>query len=86
MTSQYIIYRPENNLAIEKIRRKPLSSKAQEAIANVGVTLLIALTVFLFYSDIIKFGVMLTPALVVDGQVKSAGKVLGVEDIKKLLA
>jgi len=35
--------------------------------------------------DIMKFGVMTTPALVVDGQVKSAGKVLGVEEIKKLL-
>ncbi len=36
--------------------------------------------------DIIKFGVMMTPALVVDGQVKSAGKVLGLDDIKKLLS
>ena len=35
--------------------------------------------------EIMKFGVMTTPALVVDGQVKSAGKVLGAEDIKKLL-
>ena len=32
-----------------------------------------------------KFGVMTTPALVVDGVVKSAGKVLGVDDIKKHL-
>ena len=31
------------------------------------------------------FGVMVTPALVVDGVVKVAGKVPGVEDIKKLL-
>jgi small redox-active disulfide protein 2 len=36
-------------------------------------------------ADIIKFGVMMTPAFVVDGQVKSAGKVLSAEDIKKLL-
>jgi len=36
-------------------------------------------------SDIIKFGVMITPALVVDGQVKSAGKVLSSEEIKKML-
>ena len=36
-------------------------------------------------SDIMKFGVMTTPALVVDGQVKSAGKALSSEDIKKLL-
>jgi len=44
-------------LAIEKLRGKPLSMKAQERIANVGVTLLIAFTVFVFYSDIVKFGV-----------------------------
>ena len=36
-------------------------------------------------TDIIKFGVMITPALVVDGQVKSAGKVLSSEEISKLL-
>ena len=31
------------------------------------------------------FGVMVTPALVVDSVVKVAGKVPGVEDIKKIL-
>ena len=36
--------------------------------------------------DIMKFGVMMTPALVVDGQVKSAGRVLNPDEIKKLLA
>jgi len=35
--------------------------------------------------EIMKFGVMTTPALVVDGQVKSAGKVLSAEEIRKLL-
>ena len=35
--------------------------------------------------DILKFGVMTTPALVVDGQVKSAGRVLSAEDIRKFL-
>ncbi len=35
---------------------------------------------------IMGFGVMFTPALVVDGQVKVAGKVPSVEDVKKLLA
>ncbi|MBP1730804.1 MAG: redox-active disulfide protein 2 [Deltaproteobacteria bacterium] len=34
---------------------------------------------------IMEFGVMLTPALAIDGQVKIAGKVLSVEEIKKLL-
>lgn len=35
---------------------------------------------------IAEFGVMFTPALVVDGLVKVAGKVPAVEDVKKLLA
>lgn len=31
------------------------------------------------------FGVMMTPALAIDGEVKSVGKVLSSEDIQKLL-
>jgi small redox-active disulfide protein 2 len=34
---------------------------------------------------IMSFGVMVTPALVVDGKVKVSGKVPSVEDLKKLL-
>ena len=37
-------------------------------------------------ADIMKFGVMSTPALVVDGAVKSVGKVLSPEDGRKHLA
>jgi len=36
--------------------------------------------------EITAFGVMMTPALVVDGQVKVSGKVPSREEIKKLLA
>lgn len=36
--------------------------------------------------DIVKFGVMSTPALVVDGAVKSVGKVLSPDEIQKHLA
>lgn len=36
-------------------------------------------------NEIAKYGVMVTPVLVVDGQVKVAGKVPPVEEIKKLL-
>jgi small redox-active disulfide protein 2 len=36
-------------------------------------------------NEIVAFGVMMTPALAVDGEVKSSGKLLSVEDIKKLL-
>lgn len=31
-------------------------------------------------------GIMFTPGLAIDGQVKSAGKLLSVEEIKKLIA
>jgi small redox-active disulfide protein 2 len=36
-------------------------------------------------ADIMTFGVMMTPALVIDGQVKSVGKVLSAEEIGKML-
>lgn len=36
--------------------------------------------------EIIKFGVMMTPALAVDGKVKIVGKVASADEIKKLLA
>ena len=37
-------------------------------------------------SEIMSFGVMMTPALVVDGEVKVSGKVPSVDDLKKILA
>ena len=36
-------------------------------------------------NDIMKFGVMMTPALAVDGEVKITGKVAPPEEIQKLL-
>lgn len=35
---------------------------------------------------IIEYGVMMTPALVVDGEVKSVGKVLSEEEIARILS
>jgi len=37
-------------------------------------------------NEIMKFGVMITPALAVDGKVKIVGKVPSPEDIKKMLS
>lgn len=37
------------------------------------------------FADIAKYGVMQTPALVVDGKVLSYGRVLSKNDVKKLL-
>jgi small redox-active disulfide protein 2 len=36
-------------------------------------------------NEIMNFGVMMTPGLAVDGEVKVAGRIPGVEEIKKLI-
>lgn len=36
-------------------------------------------------NDIMALGVMVTPALAIDGQVKTSGKVPSAEDIKKMI-
>jgi len=42
-------------LTIEKIRKKPVSVKMQESITQVGMSLLIALMLFVFYNDFVRF-------------------------------
>jgi small redox-active disulfide protein 2 len=37
-------------------------------------------------NQILDFGVMMTPALAIDGEVKATGKVLSIDEIKALLA
>ena len=37
-------------------------------------------------NEIMKFGVMMTPALAIEGEVKIAGKVISSDDIKSMLA
>ena len=36
-------------------------------------------------NEMMKFGVMMTPALVIDGEVKIVGKVLSPDEIKQML-
>jgi small redox-active disulfide protein 2 len=36
-------------------------------------------------NEIMKFGVMMTPALAIDGRVKAVGKVLSPDEIKSML-
>ncbi len=62
---------------------KKLEANAKEAVKQLGMDAVVEKSTDL--QDIIKFGVMKTPALVVDDKLKSSGKVLGIEDIKKLL-
>jgi small redox-active disulfide protein 2 len=62
---------------------KALTANAEAAIKALGIEAQIEKVDKI--QDIMKFGVMMTPALVVDGQVKSVGKVLSATDIEALL-
>ncbi len=61
-----------------------LYDNAKQAVAELGVAAEIVKVENI--NDIMKYGVMVTPALVVDGNVKATGKVLTKDDIKKILA
>ena len=62
---------------------KKLAENAEAAARELGVEYdLVKITDI---NAIMGFGVMVTPALVVDGQVKVAGKVPAVDEIKKML-
>jgi small redox-active disulfide protein 2 len=62
---------------------KLLYANAQAAVKAAGIEAEISKVENIV--EIMKFGVMTTPALVVDGKVKSAGKVLSPEDVQKHL-
>jgi small redox-active disulfide protein 2 len=62
---------------------KTLMANAEEAVKALGVEAQVEKVEKI--ADIMKFGVMITPALAIDGVVKSVGKVLSAEDIKKFL-
>jgi small redox-active disulfide protein 2 len=63
---------------------KQLTANAEKAVAALGLAVVVEKVEDL--REIVKFGVMTTPALVVDGGVRSAGKVLTVEAVKEMLA
>ena len=62
---------------------KQLAEHAQQAVDELGATAEIVKVTDI--NDIMNFGVMVTPALAVDGQVKVTGKVPSVEEIKQLI-
>lgn len=61
-----------------------LKHNAEEAVKQSGVEATVEKITDI--NVITGFGVMMTPALAIDGEVKSVGKVLSPEDIRKLLA
>ncbi|MGC8771161.1 MAG: thioredoxin family protein [Brevinematia bacterium] len=62
---------------------KKLEANAREAIAALGINAEIEKITDI--DQIMSFGVMMTPALAIDGVVKSSGKVLSKEQIMELL-
>ncbi len=63
---------------------RQLTAAAEQAVQELGVTATVEKVEDL--REIMKFKVMSTPALVVDGVVKSTGKVLGPEAVKAFLS
>jgi small redox-active disulfide protein 2 len=62
---------------------KKLAENAEAAAKELGIEY--ELEKVTDINDIMKFGVMMTPALAVDGQVKVVGKVLSPDEIKGML-
>ena len=62
---------------------KKLYEAAQQAVKEAGVEA--EVTKVEDMNEIIQFGVMMTPALAVDGDVKSVGKVLSASEIAAML-
>ena len=61
-----------------------LKENAEKALENLGFEA--AVEKIEDINEIVKYGVMSTPALVVNGEVKIAGKVASTEDIMTLLS
>jgi len=63
---------------------KALAENAETAAKALGIEYTIEKVTDI--NEIMTFGVMMTPALAVDGKVRAAGKVPSVDEIKALLA
>ena len=62
---------------------KKLAENAEAAAKELGIEY--ELEKVTDINEIIKMGVVMTPAMVVDGEVKIVGKVQGLEEIKEML-
>lgn len=63
---------------------KKLEQAAVEAVAAAGIDATVTKVEDIF--QIMQFGVMTTPALVVDGKVLVKGRVPGIDEIKNLIS
>ena len=62
---------------------RALTANVEKALVELGIAADIEKVTGI--KDIMKFGILSTPGLAIDGEVKAAGKVLSPEQIKKLL-
>jgi small redox-active disulfide protein 2 len=60
-----------------------LEEAARKAVSELGIEA--EITKVKDVKDIMNYGVMITPALVVNGEVKVAGKLPSIEEIKKMI-
>ncbi len=62
---------------------RQLAANAKAAVEHAGVEASVEKVEKI--QEIMKFGVMMTPALVIDGEIKSSGKVVSTEAIEAML-
>ena len=63
---------------------KKLAENAEAAVKELGIEFEVEKVTDI--NKIMGFGVMMTPALAIDGEVKSVGKVLSQDEISKILS
>jgi small redox-active disulfide protein 2 len=63
---------------------KKLTENAEAACRDLGIDIEVEKVTDI--GKITDYGVLMTPALAIDGEVKSVGKVLSVEEIKRLVS
>lgn len=63
---------------------KKLYENTQKALSDLNISA--EITKVEDINKIMEAGVMITPAIAINGEVKSAGKVLSVEEIKKIIS
>jgi small redox-active disulfide protein 2 len=64
-------------------RCKTLASNAERAVKELGLEAQVEKVTNI--QDILKFQILMTPGLVIDGRVKAAGRVPSTEEIKQIL-
>ena len=60
---------------------KKLAENAEAAVRELGTEAQVVKVTNI--DEIVKFGVMMTPCLVIEGEVKSTGRISNIEEIKK---